>query len=375
MTYASFAYTPAQEVQYFDLWIGHWDAVSSLAVPAKQLQSNFKAFLYCNPLSRFSSGSNDPPGTFATFQNNGWLLKDTSNNLVSGGGSSYYVDFGNPAVWAWYANWINGYLTTYGLDGVQIDNVFWDSQVWYYTSQTAINPRTGVAWTDSQILNAYAGFISEIKDVLGPSKTVLINGIYNGESWRFPTTSIQALINAGADGVISEGWLGDAYSLSWAGFTEQNWVNSINMAVWLQNNLLAVKSNAVFLPLCACASTNPDVPGTLNGQATSAQYTTYAYASLLMAATYNGNYLFLGTTDSYSQSLFQINIGTPAGNYGMVSGTHVYSRNFTNGMVLVNPTATSYQVNVGSGFINAVTGASTSSTVTVPAYSGLILKG
>jgi len=147
------------------------------------------------------------------------------------------------------------------------------------------------------------------------------------------------------------------------------------MAIWVQNNVLATDSHGVFLPITACASTNPDVPGTLNGLASSAQYTTYAYASLLMAAAYNGNYLFLGTTDAYSQSLFQINIGTSTGSYGIVSGTHVYSRSFSNGMVLVNPTATSYQVNVGSGFTNAATGASISSTVTVPAYTGLILKG
>jgi hypothetical protein len=379
-TYASLSYTNTQTAQYFDLWIGHWDLVSRLAVPAKALNPNLKAFLYCNTLLRYSGTYgvnqwNDPAGSFDTFEKNGWLLKDAKGNYVTAdGGASYYVDFGNSAVWAWYANWLSGIVTANNLDGVQLDNVFYNSAVWWYTSQTAINPRTGTTWTNADILNAYIGFTDAVGAKLGSGKTVLANGIYNGESNQFNSQTIQTYVTqSGVDGFISEGWLGNAYSLSWQ--TEAQWVNSVNMAVWVQNNLLAVNSRGVFLPICACASTNPDLgPGKLNGLASSNQYTTFAYASLLMAAKYNGNHLYLGTIDVYSQGLFKINIGAPTGSYGIVSGTHVYSRGFSNGRVLVNPTATSYQVNVGSGFTDAATGASMSSTVTVPANSGLILK-
>jgi hypothetical protein len=381
VTYATSVYTSAQTAKYFDAWIGHWDAVTRLAVPAKALNPNLKAFLYCNTLLRYAgtygvNQYNDPPGSFDTFKKNGWLLKDTKGNYViasRSGSTIYYVDFGNSAVWAWYANWLGGIVTANNLNGVVLDNVFYNSAVWWYTSQTAINPRTGTTWTSSAVLNAYIGFTKAVTTKLGSGKIVLANGIYDGQSNQFNSGTIQTYIaQSGVDAFISEGWLGNPYSLSWQ--TEAQWINSVNMAVWVQKNLLAVNGQGAFLPICACASTNPNMKGTLNGLASSNQYTTFAYASLLMAATYNGNHLFLGTVDTYSQGLFKINIGTPTGSYGIVSGTHVYSRSFSSGKVLVNPTATSYQVNVGSGFTNAATGASVSSTVTVPAHSGLILK-
>jgi hypothetical protein len=245
--------------------------------------------------------------------------------------------------------------------------------MFYATSQTAINPRTGGAWTNNDAFNAYVGLVSKVKSVLGPDKTVLANGIYNGNPWQFDQATLQAFVaNSKVDGFISEGWLGVPYdfsSSSWV--SESAWVNSVNMAIWVQNTVLASNSHGVFMPIC-CAP-DPEYGSGMSG-AFEDQYTTYCYASLLMAIEYSGNYMYFGQVDSYSQGLFKINIGAPTGSYGVVSGTHVYSRDFSNGIVLVNPTATSYQVNVGSGFTNAATGASISSTVTVQAYSGLILK-
>jgi len=385
MDYEDDSLTASQVANDFDLWIGHWDDVVSEGVAARDLNPNLKLFLYCNTMSRFAGTyptqqECDPNGSFATFETNGWLLKDANGNYVTSEGPTatinagwaYYVDFGNPAVWAWYANWLESYVDANNLAGVQLDNVFWDLNVFYATNQTAINPRTGLAWTDNDVFNAYVGFISEVKNVLGPNVTVLANGIYNGESSSFDPSTLQAFVaESGVDGFISEGWLGYPYnfaSSSW--LTESEWVDSINMAVWVQSNVLASDNHGIFLPIC-CAG-DPEY-GSLSGVSLE-QYETYCYASLLMAVQYSGNYMFMGTNDSYSQGLFQINIGTPIGSYGIVSGTHVYSRDFSNGIVLVNPTATSYSVSVGSGFTNAATGDSISSIVTVPAYSGLILS-
>jgi hypothetical protein len=375
-TYASWGYSTQTVTENFDLYIGHWNVINDLLIPAKNARSDFKSFLYFNSLYRYNDTYNDPSGSFTTFLSNGWLLKDSNGHYVNTG-VEYLLDFGNPSVWAWYANWLNNYVNnpTNPLDGVQMDNFCVDkaSAFYYSPTQNIINPRTGTFWTDAEVLQAYIGFVSAIKNTLGQSKIVLGNGIYNGDSNHFNTTVIQQVISqSGIDGFISEGWMGNSQTLSWP--AESSWINSVNMAMWVQDNLLSVRSKGIFMPITGCASTNPDYAiGNLNGVPAN-QYTTYVYASLLLALKHSGNYLYFGTTDSYSQNLFKINIGAPVSDYTLINSTHVYSRNFTSGKVLVNPTASSYQVTIGNGFFDATTGVAVNSQVTISAHSGLILS-
>jgi hypothetical protein len=370
-TYASYAYSTAQVVNYFDLCIGHWDAVSNLVAPPKTVDPGFKSIIYANTLLRYSTGSNDPSGTFNTFKNNGWLLKTSTGSYVTeSGGTAYFVDVGNPAVWSWYANWLNGYVTQYNLDGVYLDNSCCDLGAFYSATSTPVNPRTGAAWTDAQVVTAYISYVNTIKDTLGPDKIVLSNGVYNSYSSHWNDNARQLITQSRLDGIVSEGWMGP-YTRNY--IDEAQWVGNINMAVWMQSNLLATRTNGLFLAFCPQVSTNPDVYSAAADTATTKQYTTYCFTSLLLASQNSGNYIFFGTTDAYSQGLFNINVGTPTNSYYQVTGTHVYSRDYTNVKVLVNPSSSAYSVPLTNSYLTQ-DGTSAGSSITVPAYSGIILN-
>jgi hypothetical protein len=64
-------------------------------------------------------------------------------------------------------------------------------------------------------------------------------------------------------------------------------------------------------------------------------------------------------------------IGSPTESYHIISGTHVYEREFTTSKVLVNPTYSSYNINLG-GTYKTING-NTVSTITVPPHTGMIL--
>lgn len=370
-SYASYSYSTQQVITNFDLKIGHWDAVTGLLVPPKNARSDFKSLIYANTLLRYSSGSNDPSGTFTTFKNNGWLLKNSGGGYVTeSGGNSYFVDVGNPDVWAWYANWLNGYVTQYNLDGVYLDNSCCDLGAFYYAASTPINPRTGASWTNAEVLNAYIGFISQVKSTVGSDKIVLCNGIFNSYSSHWNANARELIAQSGLDGIVSEGWMGP-YTRNW--IDESQWVGNVNLAVWMQSNLLASNPNGLFLAFCPQVSTNPDVYAAPVDSEVTKQYTTYCYASLLLAAEYSGNYMFFGTIDAYSQGLFNIDIGTPTNSYSKITGSHVYARDFTDGKVLVNPSSSPYTIDLTGNYVTQE-GASVDTSITVPAYTGIILN-
>ncbi len=369
---ASYSYSTQQVVNNFDLCIGHWDAVVSLLVPPKNARSDFKSLIYANTLLRYSSGNNDPSGTFTTFMNNGWLLQNSGGGYVteSGGGSAYFVDVGNPAVWAWYANWLNGYVTQYNLDGVYLDNSCCNLGAFYYATSTPINPRTGASWTSTEVLNAYIGFINQIKSTVGSDKIVLCNGVFNSYSSHWNTNARELIAQSGLDGIVSEGWMGP-YTRNW--IDESQWVGNIDLAVWMQSNLLASNPNGLFLAFCPQVSTNPDIYVASVDSVTTIQYTTYCYASLLLAAEYSGNYIFFGTIDAYSQGLFNIDVGIPTNSYYKITGSHVYARDYTNAKVLVNPSSSPYTISLTGNYVTQE-GASVGSSITVPSYTGIILN-
>lgn len=374
--YATFGWSTATFAASTDIWIGHWDVVESLYLPAKNVNPSLKGLLYCNTLLRYKTGINDPAGTFTTFQNNGWLLKNSQGGYVTeSNGNAYFVDFGDPAVWSWYANWLEGYVSEFNLAGVQMDNTCCDLGAFYYATSTAVNPRTGSAWTSTEVVEAYIGFVNEVQETLGNDKIILCNGVYNSYSSHWNSNARKLILDSKLTGIISEGWLGSYGTGVPVYISESAWLGNLQLAQWMQDNLLAVNgAEGLFLAICAQASTNVDIYAPSMSTVNAQQYLTYCYASMLLVASEDNNALFFGTTDSYSMNLFKIDIGLPSSDFSVISGSHVYQRVFSDGKVLVNPSSSSYTVTVGSGYSNAVSGASVGSSLTVPAHSGVILS-
>jgi hypothetical protein len=104
------------------------------------------------------------------------------------------------------------------------------------------------------------------------------------------------------------------------------------------------------------------------------QYCTYNYASLLLAVSTKNTYLlnlgWWGATNM--QNLWKTDVGSPLGNYSIIPGKHVYVRDFSKAKVLVNPSTSSYQIDL-VGSYKKLDGTPVSSPITMNAHTGEIL--
>ncbi len=235
---------------------------------------------------------------------------------------------------------------------------------WGSASGDPINPRTGKIWEDEEVKKAYLGLHQKIKQTIG-SKLLIANGIWRGRSFYNHQSDFSELLqNSPMDGFMSEGiWY--TYNGYW--FSEDYWKKSLDFLIWVQDNYLS--TNKYFVPVCSHRN-NPS--GVSN-----AKLSNYCTASLLLGIKagqkniyfHNGDIEFLKT---YGQELFDKanSIGDPSGSYYIVN--KLYVRDFSNGKALVNPTSSSYTINLGQEYEN-LNGQTVSGTYTVYAHTGEIL--
>ena len=314
---------------------------------------------------------------FQTFINNNWILRDTSGNLIrcKSNPSQYIVDKGSTTYQQWVANWINNYVYQYGYDGVFLDcSVYptvgenlWGTDAY---ESGAINPRTGQIYTDQEHRQAEISLINRIKYTIG-SKLVVGNGVYEGQRF-FQRDYDEILLNSMIDGVVSEGWLMTLDNPYW--YSESKWLENIKFASWLETKFLP--QGKVFIPAMQNVEPYDGVGTRLPSGATAEQYALYGFSSLLLAATRSGStYINFGSymLRAYPQSLFKIELGVPTGSYHMISGTHVYAREFTKTKILVNPTYTTYTVYL-DGTYRTPEGQTFDSSITIYPHTGRILE-
>jgi len=315
---------------------------------------------------------------WSTAVNNNWILKDAYGKYIySDGYSEYIVDKGNSHYQQWVANWLKDRVEQYGYDGVYLDCSLystigehcWGTNWKEGTAGPPINPRTGRLYTDDDQKAAEISLIDTIKDVVG--KTIVCNGIYHGERF-FQREYDDVILGARSDldGILSEGWLSALASPEW--YSEGKWKDSIDFVVWLENNFLG--GGRMFHPIAHLAEPFNNQGPTLPAGCTQKQYVAYNFASLLLGATRSDtHYINFGYYQSnYLDSLFEVDPGSPLGSYYMVSGTHVYAREFSNIKVLVNPTYQGYSVSL-DGSYETLDGSPVGSTIWMSPHTGTIL--
>jgi hypothetical protein len=361
-------FSPEQEAAMSDFWSGHYDVLHR-TVELHKLNPNMICLLYRN--IRTVWRSNHPweydSHQLQQFADNGWVLKDPSGNfVVDENGYGYLVDVGSPEYQNWLAHWLKSYIDQYGANGAFLDNCLASNEIMWGSTQTPINPRTKLAWTNQEWHNAVISLINTVKEVLGDKVYVIGNGVWSGGNWNNRLQLYQNfLLNSSIDGVLSEGWISDYTESTW--YDETEWKKSIDMAVWVNDNFLS-RDNKFFIALCANVA-----EGTIPEGATAEQYALFGYASLLLAISNNGNVINYGTYlfNDYVQSLFRTKIGTPINAYSIIPNTHVYARDFTDAKVLVNPTNIAYAVNLNGEYLS---NNGTVSSLTIQPNSGIILK-
>jgi len=352
-----------------DLYMSHFEQGWRVA-EIKSLNPKVICLLY-RDIRAVSEESDE----YRKFLDSGWILKDANGMRIHSkfSLSKWIVDPGNLAYQQWVANWLKTYMDRYGYDGAFLDNCLPSTEYMYSTEPgPAINPRTGNAFTSEEFKQAMISLVDRIKAAVG-SRLVVGNGIYHGE--RFFQSGrhqnyVDLLLNSAIDGIESEGWIMDRDAAEW--YSEDKWLKSIEFAVWLENNFL--NKGQVFLPVTQNAEPYNNQGESLPSGCTKNQYVAYSFASLLLAASSNHHYINFGYyLNSYVDTLFNLDLGTPLGSYYMVQGTHVYARDFTKVKVFVNPTTQTYTVPLDAQYQN-LDGTPATSPLTVKPHTGVILK-
>jgi len=275
---------------------------------------------------------------------------------------------------------VEAWLTQYpAFDGVMVDNSMKYSATEFDGGGNArsINPRTGTYWTDADVINGCIGVLNAIANAIGPNKILLPNGMWNGSTF-FANNNYRQIIAAvsGINALMSEGAWSQSYASGngrWV--SEADWLKSVNMLIWVQNNFL--NSQRYFISFMPADTADADMPP----NTTREQLVMFGYCSHLLGAGIVGHHnLYYGGSNelikypsvlSLMRTLRVTDIGNPSGDYYQIAGTSTYTRDFVGGKVLVNPSATSYQVSLSQTYKN-MNGQPVTS-VTMAPHTGVLL--
>jgi hypothetical protein len=333
-----------QYAQLSDGMEAHYDAVPGYSIFS--IRANYTTFLYRNVRDVHASGDyvyNDSSMLeIAYFRSQGWLLHNSAGLELTDPeyAGNTLCDVGNAGYQQYIASWLAYEIRLRNYPAVFLDNgQCSNASSWCYgfTHTPPINPRTGAAWTDTDVQNAYIALYSTIKQAVGSNIIVVANSIGLGTGYKYfnfgyRTSALQMLGHL--DGFMSEQWMGDgtvAYLSETHTNSNYDWKDCVDEVVDLESQF---SGKNIFLVSNAIESNAAGLQTTAQRQ----QYCTYVYASMLLGiGTKNTYWLYLGAWGLQNmQSLFSINIGTPTGPYYQDSNGD-YVRQFTDGVVSVNP--------------------------------------
>jgi len=247
-------------------------------------------------------------------------------------------------------------LTKSGYDGVFLDTLGVAAlNVGQFVKTAPINPATGVVWTPADWMKASAGFGGQIASTLG--KPVMANGLRDGKAYFTPTLSNQ-LLTTGMTGGMAEAWIRGGENPITAYMKEAQWKQNVDALV-----------DAGAKGSSFCGVTKVWTTGT---QAQKDAWLNYTVASYLLG---NDGHSYLAFTYNQGDAtadypLWHVDLGTAKGAYAKIG--NVYQRSFSAGRVLVNPTTSTYTVQLGATY-HTLAGAAVTS-VTLGPNAASILK-
>jgi hypothetical protein len=198
------------------------------------------------------------------------------------------------------------------------------------------------------------------------------NGIWNGYMF-YNNPGYSTILNAvpQLNALLSESTFYEMSGVRY--YSEPEWKYSIDMIVWVQDNLLSGHPDRRFNTFCNVVD-DPLPSGT-----TQEQMTLFGYCSAMLAIKNNQNSIGFGfdlgkypTILTLTQTLQKVDFGQPLGAYYKIGGTSVYARDFSGGKVLVNPTDAPYTVTLDKSYVT-YTGNAVSGSLTLIPHSGVIL--
>ena len=282
--------------------------------------------------------------------NEAWFIHDaaTGSRIWDPTVNGFLMNIGNAGFRAHWIAYVASNLNSYpGLTGIFIDNTIgsmnpnWIPWVDYTGGGTPV-------FTSSDLNNWHSNAVSLLGQIKAafPNYTIIIN-----------TDGIYSDYGAQVDGVMIEGFVHATYQT--ADDTSNNAINQINY-------FSSITSSGKIAWYCS---------GTSSG--TTSQVNNIVEYCLCGALISNNNpksvfsfnnwFSFDGSYGYYP--IMDTNIGSPTDAY--YQSQNIYMRDYTGGLVLFNPSANSYTINLAQNYI--LNGATVSS-VTISPYSGEILS-
>jgi hypothetical protein len=304
------------------------DATAAAALPGKSL-----AYMDGTTLDNVSYDNGMP---YQQALSNGWLLKDAAGNYVHPYGNSnrYLGDVGNSAYQqAFITNVRNKLATTPGLDGIFLDNVVADVSPTWMTSCGCFPAKypSLAAWQTAQV-----GFVAALGSALKSSGFYVLP---NAQGWTKGSSNTD-------NGVDTQNWwIKLAPYVS--GLMNEYWMQNANNVTQLMSDGSGgfMTSWAGWQKLVSIAQSHGvDFFGSTQGSSTFTQGMRFGKASFLLdwdggggAFTYSVSPAFVGP-DPYNAA-WASDLGAPQGaKFAVLPSANVWRRNYTRGVVVVNPT-------------------------------------
>jgi hypothetical protein len=311
----------------FDLITFNPRQLGGYAADMRAVNPNLKLFVYLNGTFLYKRLYGTVPNTL--------LAHDANGNMVTSRGyGNYLADISSPDWVSYVQQSCAKLLAGTAWDGCYLD-MLGTAPLWPgYTTGLPINPATGQVWTRLAWLDTTSALAAKVAAFTG--NPVLGNGIGNGPRYFAPGAPSKLLLN-GTTGATAETWTRQAGApLTWHE-PIKSWVQDVNML-----------SDASSTGGLALTITKTWTNGTAADKEDARRY---ALASFLLGNDGDSYFYFTANkTDpaTLDDPLYNLQIGSPVGGYVVQNGAYV--RTFTNGKVVVNPTASTVSVDLGGGY-------------------------
>jgi hypothetical protein len=251
----------------------------------------------------------------------------------------------------------DGLLKVSGYDGLYLDLLGPAALSLTYVTSLPVNPATGEVWTSNDWMKATTSLAAGLRERFTP-RPIFCNGLRNGGSYFNPGFPTEQLFDSGIEGCIPEAWLRAAIDPITTYPTESVWKKNVDMLV-----------DAGARGASVMVMTKTWTSGTV---AQKDAWYKFALASYLLGN--DGRAWFSFSYEpkdaKVGRRFNRIFLGAATGAYAKVNG--VYQRTFTGGRALVNPTNSTFAIQLG-GTYSTLEGALVTS-VTLGPKTAEILK-
>jgi hypothetical protein len=343
-------FTAAQAVavaKQYDVIAEHSGTLTPYVAQMKAANPALKIVVYINGAFDQTSGG--------TKYSASWYAKDSKGNRVRSVGFNNWLMLPTAQWGQTVSNLCKQAIVQSKYDGCFLDTLGVGPLLKGYVTGLPVNPSTHQVFNSTTWISDQSGTINAVK-AGNPGKLVLANGLASGQ--KFSTTNP---LLAAAHTAMAEIWLRVSRNPENSFPTTAAWLQDVNMLTYAS----AHGWGAMTVTKLWVNATAAQIE----------QWHRYTLASFLLGDGGLSAYCFTDAKTSAGLSIFTaddtVAIGTPTSAYSLVSGS--YRRNFTNGIVVVNPGSTSISVKLTGTYIN-LSGQHVSSETLAPHTGEIFLK-